>query len=167
MIKFQNGLAAFVGALGVPAFEFLYGTGRAVTTIVVALVFFIAMDWLSGTRAAKKDMTYASKYGLDGLFRTFFILLLPAGGHLLDQVLGADGIIFGIFSFGVLYHTLQSMTANALRAGWADYFPEWIIEPVLKWVRSELEQKIQRATGRLTTTNPNQGGSEDASKVGK
>ncbi|MDG0876475.1 hypothetical protein L5D93_30310 [Paenibacillus thiaminolyticus] len=29
------------------------------------------MDWLSGIRAAKLDNTYGSRYGLDGVDRTF------------------------------------------------------------------------------------------------
>ncbi|WP_420029285.1 hypothetical protein [Paenibacillus alvei] len=29
------------------------------------------MDWISGTRAAKLDKTYGSRYGLEGIARTF------------------------------------------------------------------------------------------------
>lgn len=87
---------------------------------MAALMFFIAMDWISGVRAAKKDNIYGSKYGIDGVFRTFFMLLLPAGGHLLDAVLSSPGVVFGMLVAGLLYHVLQSMTANAVRAGWAD-----------------------------------------------
>lgn len=143
-------IASSIGAVLVPAFEFLYGAGEAVFTIMVAILFFIAMDWLSGIRAAKKDDTYASKYGFDGVFRTFFILLLPAGGHLLDMVFKLPGVVFGLFSIGILYHVVQSMTANAIRAGWGEFFPDWIVKPLLAWVRSELEQKLQRATSRQT-----------------
>ncbi|MEK3942247.1 hypothetical protein [Paenibacillus sp. FSL H3-0310] len=46
------------------------------------------MDWLSGIRACKKDNTHASKYGIDGVSRTFFMLLLPADGYFLNMVFG-------------------------------------------------------------------------------
>lgn len=100
-----------------PVFEFLYGVGPAVTSIMSALIFFIVLDWISGSSAAREDNMYASKYGIDGIFRTFFMLLLPAGGHLLDVVIGLPGVLFGVFAIGLLYHTIKSMTANAIRAG--------------------------------------------------
>ncbi|WP_203364732.1 phage holin family protein [Bacillus sp. REN10] len=126
----QRIYAALMGALFTPLFENLYGEGETVKAIMVAVAFFIAMDWLSGIRAAKKDNTYASKYGLDGVFRTFFIALLPAGGHLLDAALSLPGILFGLLSFGVLYHVLQSMTANAIRSGWCDWVPVSALEKI-------------------------------------
>lgn len=140
--------ASTVGAVLVPAFDFLYGEADAVITIMTALLFFIIMDWLSGIRAAKKDNTYASKYGIDGIFRTFFMLLLPAGGHLLDGVFGFSGAIFGALAVGTLYHVLQSMTANSIRAGWGDSLPLPVLDVVLKWVGSELDKKVKRAANR-------------------
>ena len=144
----EKGFAAAVGGFLLPVFEFLYGPGPAVLATVTALAFFIGLDWLSGSRAARKDGTYASHYGIDGVFRTFFMLLLPAGGHLLDVVLGSPGIIFGIFSAGLLYHTIKSMTANAIRAGWGDWIPAWLLEKLSEWVRSEIEAKLNRAMKR-------------------
>jgi len=143
-----NIIAGIFGAILVPAFEFLYGEGDVVLYLMTALVFFVAMDWISGTRASKKDKTYGSKYGIDGIFRTFFILLLPAGGHLLDKVLGAPGIIFGILAVGILYHVIQSMTANSIRAGWGDWVPEKILTKLTDWVKDELESKIARSEKR-------------------
>ncbi|WP_375104036.1 phage holin family protein [Paenibacillus sp. RS8] len=140
--------ASGVGAVAIPAFDFLYGEADAVVTIMTALLFFIIMDWLSGIRAAKKDNTYASKYGIDGVFRTFFMLLLPAGGHLLDMVFGLPGAIFGALAIGTLYHVLQSMTANSIRAGWGDSLPLPVLDVVLKWVGSELDKKVKRAASR-------------------
>lgn len=140
--------ASTIGAVLIPAFDFLYGEADAVITIMTALLFFIIMDWLSGIRAAKKDNTYASKYGIDGVFRTFFMLLLPAGGHFLDMVFGLPGAIFGALAIGTLYHVLQSMTANSIRAGWGDSLPLPVLEAVLKWVGSELDKKVKRAASR-------------------
>jgi len=136
------------GAIVVPAFEFMYGQGEAVVGIMTALLFFILMDWLSGIRAAKLDNTYGSRYGLDGVARTFFILLLPCGGHLLDVIFGLPGLIFGAISLGTLYHVLQSMIANSIRAGWGDWLPLPVLNWVIERVKSELDQKIQRSESR-------------------
>ncbi|MFX3633713.1 MAG: phage holin family protein [Candidatus Pristimantibacillus sp.] len=156
-MKLEQGVWATVGAVLVPVFEFFYGAGEAVVTAMVALLFFLVMDWISGVRAANKDNSYASKYGIDGVFRSFFMLLLPAGGHLLDQVFSVPGIVFGAFTAGLLYHIIKSMTANAIRAGWGDWLPLTVLEAVLKWVGSELEKKIQRAADR----GGNVGGDKD------
>ncbi|MFB9327012.1 phage holin family protein [Paenibacillus aurantiacus] len=144
----EKKLVAMAGAAFMPVFELLYGVDKTAKSFMLAIALFIILDWLAGVRAAKKDKSYGSRYGLDGLFRSFFILLLPAGGHMLDNVFGLEGIVFGLFAIGILYHHAQSMTANAIRAGWGDHFPQWILNPLLQWVRSELEQKIARATGR-------------------
>lgn len=144
----QRIIAAFFGSVLVPSFEFLYGEGEVVRAMMTALLFFIVLDWISGIRAAKKDHSYTSEYGIDGVFRTFFIILLPAGGHLLDKALGAPSIIFGLLVTGILYHVIQSMTANAIRAGWGSHFPEWLLTKLTDWVRDEIEAKIARAERR-------------------
>ncbi|RKN75085.1 phage holin family protein [Paenibacillus ginsengarvi] len=141
-------VSAVAGGILLPVFEFLYGAGIPVLYTMAALSFFIVMDWMSGSSAAKKDKTYASKYGIDGIFRTFFMVMLPAGGHMLDMVTGLPGIFFGIFAFGLLYHTLKSMTANAVRAGWAQWLPIALLEKVIEWVGSEMEAKVNRALQR-------------------
>lgn len=141
-------ISAIAGGVLLPTFEFFYGAGTAVASTMIALAFFILLDWISGSSAARKDKTYASKYGIDGVFRTFFMVLLPAGGHFLDNVIGLPGILFGIFAVGLIYHTLKSMTANAVRAGWAEWLPIPILEKVIDWVGSEIESKIDRAMKR-------------------
>jgi len=138
------------GAVITPAFNFLYGSGETSMAMLAALVFFLVMDWVTGIRAAKKDNTYASSYGIDGIFRSFFILLLPAGGNLLDKAFQLPGVLFGALCIGVLYHILQSMTANAIRAGWGNWFPEKVLEWISNWVKSELEKKTERAASRMT-----------------
>jgi phage-related holin len=148
MEQSQKIWAAVAGALFTPLFENLYGSSETVRAIMAAIAFFIFMDWMSGTRASKKDKTYASKYGIDGVFRTFFILLLPAGGHLLDMASRLPGIFFGLLSFGVLYHVIQSMTANTIRAGWVDWVPINILEKIIQWVGSEIDSKVSRAEKR-------------------
>lgn len=137
-----------VGAAALPVFEFLYGSGKPVTGAVIALAFFILLDWISGSEAARKDNSYGSKYGIRGIARTLFIMLLPAGGHLLDDVFNLPGVLFGLLIAGLLYHVIQSMTANAVRAGWGDWIPVNILNAIIKWVGSELDKKVQRAVER-------------------
>lgn len=140
--------SAAAGGFLLPIFEFFYGAGPSVISFVVALGFFIAMDWISGSRASKKDNTYSSKYGIDGVFRSFFMVMLPAGGHLLDNIFNSPGVIFGVFTTGLLYHTIKSMTANAVRAGWGDWLPISAMQKITGWVQSEIESKIDRAIKR-------------------
>ena len=144
----QKVMAGLVGGFMVPTFHFFYGVDTIVIPFMSALVFFILMDWISGSRASKKDDSYGSKYGIDGIFRTFFMLLMPAGGHLLDVAFQLPGVLFGVFTVGLLYHTLQSMTANAIRAGWGDWLPIGVLKAVTNWVKSELESKVSRAQQR-------------------
>lgn len=150
MIRVDKAKGFFVvlGSMLAPAFEYMYGAGEAVVGIMVALVFFVIMDWISGVEAAKKDNSYGSRYGLEGLKRTLFILLLPAGGHLLDVILSLPGIIFGALAFGTLYHILQSMTANSIRAGWGDWLPLPVLNWIIERVKSELDKKVKRAESR-------------------
>lgn len=143
-----QGIWTALGAIFVPVFEFLYGAGEAVVTSMIALTFFVVLDWLSGSRASKKDNSYASRYGIDGIFRTFFMLLLPAGGNFLDDLFSLPGILFGALTAGLLYHVINSMIANAIRAGWGDWLPLNVLEALLKWVGSELDKKVQRAVQR-------------------
>lgn len=143
--SFFGWVPLLVGTVFVPTFEYFYGEGDTVKYFMIALLFFIALDWISGVRAAKKETTYMSKYGLDGAIRTFFILLLPAGGHFLDMAFNLPGVIFGALTMAILYHVLQSVGANTIRAGWGDYFPQWLFNRITDWVKSELEQKLQRS----------------------
>ncbi|GIN87575.1 hypothetical protein J6TS2_39610 [Heyndrickxia sporothermodurans] len=55
---------------------------------------------------------------------------------MLDKVFGSPDIIFGLLSFGVLYHVIHSMTANAIRAGWGNWFPDWLLNKITDWVKS-------------------------------
>lgn len=142
-------VAGTMGGVLLPVFEFFYGPGTAVYSVMIALALIIVMDWISGSRAAKKDNTYGSRYGIDGIFRTLFMVCLPAVGHLLDIVFSLPGILFGIFAVGLIYHTLNSMTANAIRAGWGDWLPIDALDLVTQWVDSEIKSKVFRAKERL------------------
>src|SRR5690625_4128801 len=115
---------------------------------MLALAVFIALDWLSGSSAAKKDGSYGSDYGIDGIKRTFFMVILPVGGNFIDQALGIPSVFFGLLAGGLLYHTINSATANAIRAGWGRWIPESALNLLMNWVKSELESKAKRSLDR-------------------
>jgi len=138
-----------IGGVVLPVIEVLYGKGDVVFYAVMLLFLFITFDWLSGTSASKKDDSYGSSYGIDGMKRTLIMLFFPVGGHLIDLIFNLPGIGFGIFAGGLFYHLSQSLTANIIRAGWADWFPVWLLEWLTKMVKSEIDKKIQRATDRI------------------
>ena len=137
------------GAIVAPVFSQLYGEGKVVTTSATILVILLALDWISGVRASKKDGSYGSEYGIDGVFRTVFILLFPALAHLLDVALGLPNIFFIFVVVDLGYHILQSSTANGIRAGWGRLMPNTALNFLTKWVKSELDAKVARAEKRL------------------
>lgn len=132
-----NGIAATIGAFLAPTFLYLYGTGR--TDILVVLFVMNALDWVTGIAAAKKDYTYSSEYGLSRIPRTLFLLALPAVANLLDKVMGTPGFLFYGVTFGLIYHTWTSLTANAHRAGWP------MPKSIENLVGSEIKAKAERA----------------------
>jgi phage-related holin len=139
MLNWSTATAAAFGAFLGPIIDASYGSGRR--TFFAVLLLAIGMDWIAGIRASKKDNSYASEYGLEGVFHTLFVLAFPALANLLDQVMHTQGAIFYSITLGILYHTLNSMTANAVRAGWE----RWIPSKVIKMVSSEIEAKAERA----------------------
>ena len=131
--------AAATGFVLAPYIDYFYGEGR--NDILAVLIFFIIMDWIAGIAAAQKDHTYSSEYGINGIFRTLFILAFPAGSNLLDRAMGTPGFLFYAITFGLIYHTFQSVIANAYRAGWKRFIPQQAVN----FVASEIRAKSERA----------------------
>ncbi|MGG4447648.1 phage holin family protein [Brevibacillus porteri] len=132
-----NGWAATAGAFLTPVFYYFYGENRQ--DILIVLFFMIALDWITGVRASKKDETYSSEYGLSRIPRTLFLFALPALANLLDKVMGTPGFLFYGVTFGLIYHTWNSLTANAHRAGWP------MPKSIVNLVGSEIKAKAERA----------------------
>ncbi|MBH0331090.1 holin [Brevibacillus brevis] len=132
-----NAWATTAGAVMTPAFHYLYGTNRQ--DILIVLFFMIVLDWITGISAAKKDQSYSSEYGLSRIPRSLFLLALPAVANMLDRVMSTPGFLFHGVTFGLLYHTWNSLTANAHRAGWP------IPKSIVNLVGSEIKAKAERA----------------------
>ena len=157
----------FVGASGTAllgVLQFFYGNG--ITLTVMALFSTVLLlDWISGRAASKKDGSYASEYGINGGYRTAFILILLSAAYHADNAIGdAAGVDlpYPIFFYLIANFGLpmwRSMTANVYRAGWNI----WIPERVLNRVADEIEHKTARANKRIEERNQytqNNGGNE-------
>ncbi|MCP3741471.1 phage holin family protein [Rossellomorea sp. BNER] len=143
----------FAAILSTPLGYFLtltYG-GEWNLLCMTALVAATAYDWVSGIQASKKDDTYASVYGLQGMIRTLVVLSLPAFASTLDRIFTLPNIFFFLFWGGIMVHTLTSFTANSVRAGWDRWIPNWAIEAVA----SEINAKINRSKERLPSPGAN------------
>jgi phage-related holin len=142
VFNFRNGIVSLsAGALGGTLGQF-YG-GELYVWFIVALALPVVFDWISGSIAAKKDQSYASAYGIQGLVRTAVLLAIPAWASVMDKLFSTNFLFF-MFWGGILFHTLISMTANFKRIGWNVWIPTWAFE----WVTSEIEAKIKRAQDR-------------------
>ncbi|KEO81483.1 phage holin family protein [Tumebacillus flagellatus] len=147
--KIDTAAFAAVGAIVGSVVDKLYGPDRL--TLFLILVGAVVYDWFSGTSAAKKDKTYSSEYGIEGVKRTLVVLSLPAFANLLDKAFSTPGVLFYGVWLALLYHTWQSFTANSARAGWGKYIPP----VVLNLVGSELLAKTNRSSARQQAATGN------------
>ncbi|MFY0543642.1 phage holin family protein [Brevibacillus sp. H7] len=125
--------------------HYLYGEGRG--DLLVVLLGLILIDWMTGIAASLKDKKHSSDYRISGILRTLFILSFPAIGNMLDRAVETPGFLFYGVTFGLIYHTFNSMTANAVRAGWGRFIPPQVVE----FVRSTMKSQTNRA---LKKTHP-------------
>lgn len=117
------------------------------------------LDWITGTKAARKDGIHTSDYGRTGLSRTVVVLSLPVLAIVLDRIVGENHLIFYYITGGLIVNTWLSFTANVARAGWDKIIPI----QVLNFVADEIKAKTLRAQQRkdslgITETN---NGNED------
>lgn len=109
-------VCTFCGLMG-SAFAALLGGWD---TAVVALVIFMAVDYISGSAAAlifhrsskTRSGAYSSSSGFKGLMKKLMILLFVLVGNQLDRVLGCDYIRSAV-CIGFLSNELISIVENA------------------------------------------------------
>lgn len=143
LISTRHGVIGVVSGAGGSLLSKIYG-GDMFVYFALILSLAIAFDWAGAIAASKKDGSYASAYGIQGVMRVAVMLGLPAFGGALDHILGTPNVIFFMFWGGLLFHTLVSMSANFKRAGWNVWIPTWAID----LVASEIEAKIKRSESR-------------------
>jgi phage-related holin len=147
LLNARTGFASVASGVFGTLMHQIYG-GKMNPVFILILFMAIAFDWTGAIAASKKDGSYASQYGIQGVLRTGVMLLLPAWGTLLDKALGTSFFFF-LLTGGLLFHTLISMTANFKRAGWDKWIPTWALD----WIASEIEAKIRRSESRLPGPN--------------
>lgn len=134
-----------LGAFGMLFFQYGFGAVKAVLVAFILYVILIGLDWLTGTSAAKKDGIDTSSYGIEGVKRTIFLLMLPVIARLIDIIMNTEVIVTGIVIAILARSIARSVIANTKRAGWDDKLPAWMID----WVSAELDHKDARAKQRL------------------
>lgn len=145
LAKPANAGAAMFGGVIAPFLNQAITSGKFWSYLLLASV--IAGDWISGTAASRKTGVYSSEYGIPAVFRTILILWIPFIGLLLDKVsvlvfsINQPGYAFYAVTFMLAYHSWNSLTANAYRAGWK----RWIPKSVTNFVASEIKAKEDRA----------------------
>jgi phage-related holin len=157
LAKPANAGAAVAGAFLGPYIELAFGSGKFWTYVL--LIAIIVADWLTGTAAAKKTGKYKSEVGTAAIPRTLLLMWIPFIGWLLDKVtltvfgIAQPGYAFYSITIMLAYHSWESMTANAYRAGWE----KWIPKSVLAFVASEIKAKEERFLGKKGEQNDDKG----------
>ena len=108
--KIQIAVAAIGGWLG----YFLGG----VDGLMIALIVFMALDYLTGIMCAVLDKKLSSAVGFRGIFRKVLIFALVGVGHIIDtQVIGNGSILRTAVIFFYLSNEGVSLVENAAHLG--------------------------------------------------
>lgn len=114
MGKLQLIVDTVAGVIGA-VIGFLYGE---VSGIFIALLAFMALDYITGVIIAITNKRLSSEVGFKGLAKKLVILIFTAIGHIIDYYILGDGgvamsavILFYISNEGI------SITENAARLG--------------------------------------------------
>lgn len=127
----------------------LYGTAEVTRAGMTLLLLLVIIDWISGFSAASKDKIDTSSYGIEGIYRTVVLMLLPAVGHLLDDFFYTQGIIQYFMIAALARHLLKSCIANIYRVGWTQWIPADVLDKLSDWVQDEIAHKTARAQERF------------------
>lgn len=68
-------------------------------TMIVTLLIFMAIDYISGVMCAIKKKKLSSEVGATGIFKKVMILLLVGVGNMLGQVTSIEGLRYIVISF--------------------------------------------------------------------
>lgn len=104
-------------------------------TMMIALLLFMIIDYLSGVMCAVLNKKLSSKIGFKGIFKKIMIILLVGITNLLGQATGIDGLRYIVISFYLANEGI-SIIENASILGL----------PVPKKVKDVLEQLKETAS---------------------
>lgn len=135
LLAWKAAVAAFFGILG----DFLGWKG----VMLVILVVLMALDYLSGTLAARKNHEWSSKVAREGLFHKGGIILVVTGALLADLMFALaipvipiaggfqnPGLFLPLVLAWYIITELGSVLENAVKMG----------APVPKWFRKAIAQ---------------------------
>lgn len=104
--------------------------------LIIALVVFVAVDYLTGVMCAISDKKLSSEVGFQGICRKVLIFLLVGIAHILDaQVIGTGSVLRTAVIFFYLSNEGVSLLENAAHLGL----------PVPEKIKTVLEQLHDRA----------------------
>ena len=104
--------------------------------VLIALVVFVVMDYLSGVMCAVADKTLSSEVGFKGICRKIVIFILVGIANILDvQVIGSGSVLRTAVIFFYISNEGVSLLENASHLGL----------PVPQKIKAVLEQLHDRA----------------------
>ena len=106
--------------------------------LLIALVVFAVVDYITGVMCAVSDKELSSKVGFRGICRKVLIFVLVGAGHILDtQIIGDGSVLRTAVIFFYLSNEGVSLLENAAHLGL----------PIPKKLRDVLAQSHDRAEG--------------------
>lgn len=114
MKEFWNTIQVIIAAIGGWLGYFLGGCDG----LLIALVAFVAIDYITGVMCAVADKNLSSAVGFKGIFRKVLIFTLVGVANIVDvQVLGTPGVLRTAVIFFYLSNEGVSMLENAAHLG--------------------------------------------------
>lgn len=114
MKEFWNGIQFVFTMVGGWLGYFLGGCDG----VLIALVVFVVMDYLSGVMCAVADKTLSSEVGFKGICRKIVIFILVGIANILDvQVIGSGSVLRTAVIFFYLSNEGVSLLENAAHLG--------------------------------------------------
>ena len=132
MKEFWNGIQIVFTMIGGWLGYFLGGCDG----LLIALVMFVVMDYISGVMCAIADKTLSSEVGFKGICRKVLIFVLVGIANILDvQVIGTGSVLRTAVIFFYIYNEGISLLENAGYLGL----------PIPEKIKTVLEQLHDRA----------------------
>lgn len=111
MEKIVHAISAISGAV----IGFMFGD---ITGIIVALVFFMVVDYATGVVAAYYRHQLSSEVGFKGIFKKIVILCLVSVGHMIDvYVIGSNAVVMSATAMFYIGNEGLSILENAADLG--------------------------------------------------
>ena len=125
--------------------------------LIIALVVFVALDYITGLMCAVVDKRLSSEVGFRGIFKKIMIFALVGVGHMLDTVvIGTGSVLRTAMIFFYLSNEGVSLVENAAHLGL----------PVPEKLKSVLEQLHDRAEKSEKSESNNAAGTDTNDEAG-